>query len=291
MTVTNSSVAGAAAQLLDQTQAAFDVAVLRTAKLCAPGGKLDPKCLDEQQGVSYEIALVNADLLAAQTLVRSGADASEMDANLAMAFIAEAVASVVARLQGVYIALGLDAGELHAISASDGLRTLRREASSPAALARLGKTVAFASSEIADVAVDEQTAMARDAFRRFAADVVAPMAEKIHRHDLTVPESLLEPMREVGVFGLSIPEEYGGSSPEGHENTPMMIAVTEALSEASLAAAGSLITRPEILARALLAGALQNRSRIGCRASRRAIRCVRSPSPSPTTARTSRAFR
>ena len=34
----------------------------------------------------------------------------------------------------------------------------------------------------------------------------------------------------------------------------MMIAVTEALSEASLAAAGSLITRPEILARALLAG-------------------------------------
>ena len=96
--------------------------------------------------------------------------------------------------------------------------------------------------------------MARDAFRRFAEEVVAPMAEKIHRHDLTVPESLLQPMREMGVFGLSIPEEYGGSAPAGHENTPMMIAVTEALSEASLAAAGSLITRPEILARALLAG-------------------------------------
>ena len=80
--------------------------------------------------------------------------------------------------------------------------------------------------------------------------VVAPMAEKIHRLDLTVPESLLKPMREMGVFGLSIPAEYGGSSPAGHENTPMMIAVTETLSEASLAAAGSLITRPEVLARA-----------------------------------------
>jgi len=34
-------------------------------------------------------------------------------------------------------------------------------------------------------------------------------------HDLTVPESLLQPMREMGVFGLSIPEEYGGSSPAG----------------------------------------------------------------------------
>ena len=41
------------------------------------------------------------------------------------------------------------------------------------------------------------------------------MAEKIHRHDLTVPEDLLQPMREMGVFGLSIPEEYGGSAPAG----------------------------------------------------------------------------
>ncbi len=84
--------------------------------------------------------------------------------------------------------------------------------------------------------------------------VVAPLAEKIHRANLTVPETLLEPLREMGVFGLSIPEQYGGHAPQGHDNTPMMIAVTEALSEASLAAAGSLITRPEILARALLAG-------------------------------------
>jgi (2S)-methylsuccinyl-CoA dehydrogenase len=58
----------------------------------------------------------------------------------------------------------------------------------------------------------------------------------------------------MGVFGLSIPEHYGGSAPSDREDTLMMITVTEALSEASLGAAGSLITRPEILARALLAG-------------------------------------
>ena len=96
--------------------------------------------------------------------------------------------------------------------------------------------------------------MARDAFRRFASDVVAPMAEQIHRQDLTVPESLLAPMREMGVFSLSVPEAYGGNAAAGHADTQMMIVVTEALSEASLAAAGSLITRPEILARALMAG-------------------------------------
>ena len=96
--------------------------------------------------------------------------------------------------------------------------------------------------------------MARDAFRRFASDVVAPMAEQIHRQDLTVPESLLAPMREMGVFSLSVPEAYGGNAAAGHADTQMMIVVTEALSEASLAAAGSLITRPEILARALMVG-------------------------------------
>ncbi|HMA09536.1 MAG TPA: acyl-CoA dehydrogenase family protein, partial [Ramlibacter sp.] len=107
--------------------------------------------------------------------------------------------------------------------------------------------------EIGDVRLEAPLAMAQDAFRRFASDVVAPMAEKIHRNDLTVPESLLQPMREMGVFSLSVAEAYGGTA-SGHADTQMMIVVTEALSEASLAAAGSLITRPEILARALMTG-------------------------------------
>jgi (2S)-methylsuccinyl-CoA dehydrogenase len=243
-----------AAQLLERLQARFDGAVRKTAEVCAHDGKLDSRRLDEQQGVSYEIALANADLLAAKTLVNADQNTSELDAGLGLAFATEAIVAVLNRLQGIYVALGLEAGDLHDVAASDALRTLRERASSPTTLAKLGTGVAFSTTEIGDVAVDEPTAMARDAFRRFAADVVAPMAEKIHRHDLTVPESLLQPMREMGVFGLSIPEEYGGSAPGERENTPMMIAVTEALSGASLAAAGSLITRPEILTRALMAG-------------------------------------
>ena len=57
-----------------------------------------------------------------------------------------------------------------------------------------------------------------------------------------------------GVFGLAIPQRLGGSAPDDHDDTLLMVVVTEALSEGSLAAAGSLITRPEILSRALLAG-------------------------------------
>lgn len=99
--------------------------------------------------------------------------------------------------------------------------------------------------------------MAQDAFHRFAQDVVKPLAEEIHRNDLIIPEPLLQGMRDMGAFGLSIPEEFGGSASNASQDVLMMIAVTETLSEASLAAAGSLITRPEILSRALLAGGTQ----------------------------------
>ncbi|HEX2828804.1 MAG TPA: acyl-CoA dehydrogenase family protein [Burkholderiales bacterium] len=238
--------------LLERLQAAFDAGVQRAAQLASRDGKLDNPRLDAAQWISYELALASADLLAAKTGV--SVDANEIDAGLALAFASEAIGNVVGRLEGVYLECGLDARELHDIASGADFAELRRQAASAAALAKLGKAVADTDREIGDVALDEQALMARDAFRRFARDVVAPQAEKIHRHDLTVPESMLQPMREMGVFGLSIPEEYGGSSQGGRENTPMMIAVTEALSEASLAAAGSLITRPEILARALMAG-------------------------------------
>jgi (2S)-methylsuccinyl-CoA dehydrogenase len=239
--------------LLDRLQAAFDVAVARIAERCARNGKLDAAKLDQQQWVCYELALASADLLAARTLAASAAP-SDLDRRLGLAFVREAVGTVLARLQGIYDAVDLDTGPLDQLATSSPYRNLRRGAGRPEFLADLGGAVADSDLEIGDASLDEQTAMARDAFRRFAAEVVAPVADEIHRKDLTVPESLLQPMREMGVFGLSIPEEFGGSSPQGHENTPMMIAVTEALSEASLAAAGSLITRPEILARALLAG-------------------------------------
>ena len=240
--------------LLDLLGAAFDAAVARAAVLCARDGKLDPARLDLHQWICYELALADADLLAGKTVVGVSVNASELDGALGAAFATDAIVSVLGRLQGICIAMEVDAHPLQRLAASDDLLRLRRDAGGPEFLAKLGNAVANADGEIGDVVVDEETAVARDAFRRFAKEVVAPMAEEIHRHDLTVPESLLQPMREMGVFGLSIPEEYGGSAPTGRENTPMMIAVTEALSEASLAAAGSLITRPEILARALLAG-------------------------------------
>jgi (2S)-methylsuccinyl-CoA dehydrogenase len=58
----------------------------------------------------------------------------------------------------------------------------------------------------------------------------------------------------MGGFGLSVPEEYGGYGSGGESEYIAMVVATEELSRGSLGAGGSLITRPEILTRALLAG-------------------------------------
>ena len=243
-----------ARHVLAQLDARFDRAVCAVATRCARNGNLDAQRLDDHQGVCYELALAKADLLAASVFLDGTARSADLDQALAGAFACEVFENVIGRLQTAYLECGLDAKDLHVLVASDEAHRLRVACGSQSALARLGRALSTPGVEFAEVPLDEQASMAREAFRRFAREVVAPQASAIHRRDLTVPESLLQPMRDMGVFGLSISDEYGGAAPGGRTNTPMMIAVTEALSEASLAAAGSLITRPEILARALEAG-------------------------------------
>ncbi|MGE0867024.1 MAG: acyl-CoA dehydrogenase family protein [Kofleriaceae bacterium] len=100
----------------------------------------------------------------------------------------------------------------------------------------------------------EDLAEIRASVRAFVEREVAPHAERIHRHDELVPERFIQEMAKLGYFGLSIPAQYGG-----HElGNLAMILTTEELSRGSLAAAGSLITRPEILAKALLAGGTES---------------------------------
>ncbi len=246
---------GSARSSLVALRSSFEQHVAALANACAIDGVLDSARLDQRQLVCYELALANADLLAAETVLADGADAdADVGARLALVFAADAIVAVLGRLEAIGLELGLDPAPLAAIAADSGFRSLRRGATSGPALAELGSRLATSAESIGRLELDEPLVLAQDAFRRFAADVVAPQAEAIHRDNRTVPESLLQPLREMGVFGLSIPERYGGSRPDDRDDTLMMLVVTEALSEASLAAAGSLITRPEILARALLVG-------------------------------------
>jgi len=91
-------------------------------------------------------------------------------------------------------------------------------------------------------------------FHRFAEERVRPHAEHVHRTNADVPESIITGLADLGGFGLSIPEEYGGFSTGGESEYAGMVVATEELSWGSLGIGGSLITRPEIMTRALLLG-------------------------------------
>ncbi|MBR0687735.1 acyl-CoA dehydrogenase family protein [Bradyrhizobium manausense] len=210
--------------------------------------------LDARQVAAFELAWASADTLAAEaTLASLDLARGAFDTALGILFVVDAVVATIERLD----AIGLDLEEQ---DQTGELRTdarflaLRRLATAAATLEAVGVGVAEADGELGGSLISEDNLAVQDSVRRFAMDVVAPLAEGIHRHDLTVPEEILAGLREIGAFGLAIPEAFGGTAQQSEDDTQRMLVVTEALSEASLGAAGSLITRPEILCRALLAG-------------------------------------
>src|SRR5207237_10480049 len=85
-------------------------------------------------------------------------------------------------------------------------------------------------------------------------DEVRPVAEHLHRTNADIPEDIIGGLAEMGGFGLSVPEEYGGFASGGESDYLGMVVATEELSRGSLGAGGSLITRPEILTRAIVRG-------------------------------------
>jgi len=59
----------------------------------------------------------------------------------------------------------------------------------------------------------------RETFHRFAEEKVRPHAEHVHRTNGDIPEEIIEGLAELGGFGLSVPEEYGGFATGGRATT------------------------------------------------------------------------
>ena len=100
-----------------------------------------------------------------------------------------------------------------------------------------------------DPGLDETMAMVREQFYRFAQEKVAPHAHQWHLKDELIPLEIIAEMSGLGVFGLTIPEEYGGA---GLSKTAMCV-VSEELSRGYIGV-GSLGTRSEIAAELILTG-------------------------------------
>jgi (2S)-methylsuccinyl-CoA dehydrogenase len=106
-----------------------------------------------------------------------------------------------------------------------------------------------ASATFGDAGLDGEMNLVREQFRKFVADRVAPHAHDWHLKDELIPLSIIREMAELGVFGLTIPEEFGGA---GLGKTAMCV-VSEELSRGYIGV-GSLGTRSEIAAELILGG-------------------------------------
>ena len=100
--------------------------------------------------------------------------------------------------------------------------------------------------------LEDELEMIREQFRRYALDKVAPFAHEWHLNDELIPMEVIEELAEMGVFGLTIPEEFGGF---GFSKASMVV-VSEELSRGYIGV-GSLGTRSEIAAELILAGGTQ----------------------------------
>jgi len=241
---------------VDAVVAAMDEVVreaIAAASRMTEGGRR----IDDHQVHTERVAYAATEVEAAKSLARYARDVAGAGAGHADLYAAEAavyagevaaklLAQVTTAASDYALPEGLVAKTLAAPACLDRVRRFTAEADVRA----IGCAIAESRGTNNGWLPSEDDVMVRDSVRAFAGQEVAGLAEHIHRHDDLVPDALIGKMAEMGYFGMSVPETYGGL---GMGNLAMIL-TTEELSRVSLAAAGSLITRPEILTKALLKG-------------------------------------
>jgi len=233
-----------AARLLDVADG-----LLRSAASCVRA-RFGDAAIDDAQLQLYDLALSRAELAASgsMTTLALRADSTDIERRVACAFCAETLSSFRHRLSVRPADYGMTSADLRPMDDPFVASQLAADE-----LTALGRDLVGASGTL-PYRLDDEKRLMRDTFRRFADEVVRPRAAAIHRTDSMIPDEIIEGLRRLGCFGLSIPERFGGLKPDHSEDSLGMILATEELSRGSLGAAGSLITRPEIVARALLEG-------------------------------------
>ncbi len=195
---------------------------------------------DVAQVLAYDVAHAAAAVRTAEAVLAYGSY-GETEARIACAFAADALADLASRTAGRSRQWGVAADWM--APAEEFVAAFR----DPVFLASLAE-------QPGERHLDADFELVRETFHRFAEEQIRPRAEHIHRANTDIPEEIISGMAEMGGFGMSVPEEYGGFATGGESDYMGMVVATEELSWGSLGAGGSLITRPEILTRALVHG-------------------------------------
>jgi (2S)-methylsuccinyl-CoA dehydrogenase len=240
----------AARKAVDLAKSVVDAAAHRLARAAAvavahAGDKLDER--DEEQVVAYDMAHAAAAVRTAEAAIAYG-ESGGTEACLACAFTADMMAELAARTFGREAQWGAAPDWMTPVA--DFVEAWR----APSALAAL-------SGHEGRRMLDPDFDLVRETFRRFSEERVRPNAEHVHRTNGDIPEEIITGLGELGGFGLSVPEEYGGYATGSESDYLGMVIATEELSWGSLGIGGSLITRPEILCRALVHGGTEAQKR------------------------------
>ncbi len=241
---------GAAEALLAAAREAVGREVLRD-------GRVDGARLDERQfaahGLAWLATYVEAlrQMLAWARRLEAGGKLGALEGLILQAAYGEYLAQMAGGIAMTQVEvarpydLGIDDTALHAFYTAE-TSALIAGGNSAAVRERIAELIAdglqgggFGDAGFDDDALD----MVRDQFRRFTEEQVTPHAHGWHRADQLIPIEVIGQMAELGVFGLTVPEEYGGL---GMGKVAMCV-VTEELSRGYIGV-GSLGTRSEIAA-------------------------------------------
>ncbi|HEU0221875.1 MAG TPA: acyl-CoA dehydrogenase family protein [Paracoccaceae bacterium] len=255
LVATSAAALPAAEALLEKAKAALAARV-------APGAKVSGKALEADQYAAHALAWTATYVEALRQLLgwarrlEAEGKSGEMEALILQIGFGEYLAQLqggipmsqgeIARLQDIGLAL-----EDQRLPDLPAVRALLGAGNTDAARARLAALVVEAegAATYGTTGLDEEFELIRDQFRRFAEEKVKPDAHQWHLKDELIPLEIIEEMGALGVFGLTIPEEFGGS---GLGKTAMCV-VSEELSRGYIGV-GSLGTRSEIAAELILGG-------------------------------------
>ncbi|MGB2573605.1 MAG: acyl-CoA dehydrogenase family protein [Henriciella sp.] len=249
----------AAVASLDEYKA---LARVRISETLAPGGKVDRAAMETHQHIAHGFAWI---VTYVETLRETANWASRLEADgkfgdiealLSQILFAEYCAQMnggIPMNQGETIRpsdLGLAGSDLDPLS-SPAIRQFVLHGKSPAAMAAAASMLpdSLSRATVENTGLDETLDMVRDQFRRYADDRIIPHAHQWHLDNAYIPMDVVSEMADLGVFGLTIPEAFGGL---GMGKTAMCV-VSEELSRGYIGT-GSLSTRSEIAAELILIG-------------------------------------
>lgn len=257
------------ANLTDLTRSALapvlaitDSAKSAVAGLVTENGRISAQLIEQHQTAAHGLAWLATYAQALQQM-QSWADRLTTDNRFS-----EVEALILQIAFGEYlsqIAGGIQMNQTEVVRATDLGLTLADlaplNAPAPATLMARGNTQAARSmlaqlmqDRAAELTVgasglDAELEMIRDQFRRFSREKVEPFAHDWHLKDELIPMAIIDEMAEMGVFGLTIPEDFGGF---GLSKSAMCV-VSEELSRGYIGV-GSLGTRSEIAAELIICG-------------------------------------